>query len=86
MYSDQKLNVEAHSEPRQKTVHYFLKNLPLELFDWQKQPPEVTLVQVFSCEFCEIFRNTFFVEHLRATASRMGSEYVSAVTREFSPD
>ena len=28
-----------------------------------------TLAQVFSYEFCEIFKNTFFVEHLRATAS-----------------
>ena len=24
-----------------------------------------TLAQVFSCEFCEIFKNTFFIEHLR---------------------
>ena len=24
--------------------------------------------QVFSCQFCEIFKNTFFTEHLRATA------------------
>ena len=23
------------------------------------------LAQVFSCEFCEIFKNTFFIEHLR---------------------
>ena len=28
-----------------------------------------TLPQVFSCEFCEISKNTFFTEHLRATAS-----------------
>ena len=28
-----------------------------------------TLVQVFSCEFCEIFKNAFFTKHLRATAS-----------------
>ena len=28
-----------------------------------------TLAQVFSCEFCEIFKNTFFTEHLRTTAS-----------------
>ena len=28
-----------------------------------------TLAQVFSCEFCEIFKNTFFAEHLQATAS-----------------
>ena len=29
-----------------------------------------TLAQVFSCEFCEISRNTFFTEHLWATASQ----------------
>ena len=28
-----------------------------------------TLVQVFSCEFCEISKNTFFTQHLRVTAS-----------------
>ena len=28
-----------------------------------------TLAQVFSCEFCEISKNTFFTEHLWATAS-----------------
>ena len=28
-----------------------------------------SLIQVFSCEFCEIFKNTFFTEHLRTTAS-----------------
>ena len=28
-----------------------------------------TLAQVFSCEFCEISKNTFFTENLRATAS-----------------
>ena len=28
-----------------------------------------TLAQVFSCEFCEIFKNIFFTEPLRATAS-----------------
>ena len=26
-----------------------------------------TLAQVFSYEFCEIFKNTFFTEHVRAT-------------------
>ena len=26
------------------------------------------LAQVFSCEFCEIFKNTFFTEHVWATA------------------
>ena len=28
-----------------------------------------TLAQVFSCEFCEILKNTFFTELLRMTAS-----------------
>ena len=27
------------------------------------------LAQGFSCEFCEIFENTFFIEHPRTTAS-----------------
>ena len=26
------------------------------------------LAQVFSCEFCEIFKNIYFTEHLQATA------------------
>ena len=30
-----------------------------------------TLVQVFSCEFCEISKNIFFKEHLRAIVSGM---------------
>ena len=29
-----------------------------------------TLAQVFSCEFYEIFKNTFFTEHLQTTASK----------------
>ena len=28
-----------------------------------------TLTQLFSCEFCKIFKNTFFTEHLWATVS-----------------
>ena len=28
-----------------------------------------TSTQVFSCEFCEIFKKTFFTEHLQSTAS-----------------
>ena len=30
-----------------------------------------TLAQVFSCEFCEISKNTSFTEHLRGTASEL---------------
>ena len=32
-----------------------------------------TLAEVFSFEFCEIFKNTFFTEHLRATASAVNA-------------
>ena len=28
-----------------------------------------TLGQLFSCEFCKIVKNTFFTEHIQATAS-----------------
>ena len=28
-----------------------------------------TLVQAFSCEFCEISKNTFFTDYLQTTAS-----------------
>ena len=34
----------------------------------QEAPVQETLVQVFSCEFCEISKNTFFTEHFWATA------------------
>ena len=27
------------------------------------------MAEVFSCEFCEIFKNIFFTEHLRTNAS-----------------
>ena len=33
-----------------------------------------TLAQVFSCEFCEISKNTFFKEHVSATASLFSYE------------
>ena len=29
------------------------------------------LAQVFSCDFCEVFRNTFFTEHLWTTATEI---------------
>ena len=43
-----------------------------------------TLAQVFSCEFCEILKNTFFTEHLWTTASVR--RYLSSIvsTRSFS--
>ena len=34
-----------------------------------------TLIQVFSCEFCEVSKNTFFIEHLWATASKCNERF-----------
>ena len=31
---------------------------------------EETLTQVFSCEYCEIFKETYFEKHLRTATSR----------------
>ena len=36
-----------------------------------------TLAQVFSCVFCEIFKITFFTEHLRTTATKIMIDTVS---------
>ena len=35
-----------------------------------------SLAQVFSCEFCEICKNPFFMEHLLTTASEYGPSQV----------
>ena len=58
--------------------------LIVQTLNVQKQPPDVfckkrpeafnfikkeTLAQVFSCTYCEISWNTFFIQHLWATAS-----------------
>ena len=40
-----------------KHLYLFLIKLPATLL-------KKTLAQVFSCEFCGIFKNTFFTEHL----------------------
>ena len=63
-------------------MYRFILNGLYIKFRKQKQPPEVfckksglqlylkkALAQVFSCEFCEISKNTNFTEQLLATAS-----------------
>ena len=32
----------------------------------------MTPAKVFSCEFCDVFKNTYFVEYLRTAASESG--------------
>ena len=41
--------------------YLFLIKLALALKHFKKETP----TKVFSCEICEIFKNTFFIEHLR---------------------
>ena len=42
--------------------------LPESLFKYNIIKKD-NLAHVFSCEFCEIFKNIFFTEHLRAAVS-----------------
>ena len=44
----------------------FLVKLQASAFNFIKKE---TLAQVFSCEFCEILKDIFFVEHIRVTTS-----------------
>ena len=44
-----------------------------------------TLAQVFSCEFSEISKNTFFTEHLWATASEINSWFLPHTLVVFAP-
>ena len=40
-----------------------------------------SLAQVFPCEICEISKNTFFIEHLWATASVKNGYFIRVSTR-----
>ena len=46
-----------------------------------------TLTQVFSCEFCEIFKKTIFTEHMRTAASERPSQknlsYLGFIWQDF---
>ena len=50
-------------------VSFFTKPRKMFLRKSLQHYKKETLVQVFSCEFCEIFKNTFLKEHLWTTAS-----------------
>ena len=50
----------------EKTPVLFFFLIKLQAFRlYQKETP----TQVFSCEYCEIFKSNYFEEHLRMTAS-----------------
>ena len=42
-----------------------------------------TLAQAFSCEFCDICKNIFFTEDLRATVSNMVLNMAQIVLKQF---
>ena len=39
------------------------------------------LAQLFTCEICEISKNTFFTEHLRTTASELHTVHFKGCVR-----
>ena len=49
-----------------------LRKTKLQAYNFIKKE---ALAQVFFCEFCEVFKNTFFTEHLWTTASVFHSYY-----------
>ena len=40
-------------------------------------------MQVFSCKYCEIFKNTYFEEHLGTAASKFVLGYVKVALKRF---
>ena len=59
-----------------KLINYFRKKFHHR---WKKEKEE-TLAHVFSCEFWEIFKNTFLTEHLWTAASRCNIAKVNIVS------
>ena len=49
----------------EKSPKFTVKHLCQSLFCNEKETP----TKVFSCEYCEIFKNIYFEEHLRTAVS-----------------
>ena len=60
------------------TFRFFI--VAVRLFNFIKKE---ALAQVFSCEICEIFKNTFFTEYLWTTASGNVCTYVLVLQPEY---
>ena len=56
-------------------IHVQSQQLSLEMTEDNTSENE-TLAQVFSCKFCEIFKNTFFTEHFQVNASNIRMQVV----------
>ena len=46
------------------------KNLAIFTGKHLRWSPVLTNLQAFSCEYCKVFKNTYFEKHQRMTASR----------------
>ena len=66
-------NFAKFTEKRLCQSRFFIKLLHAEAYNFIEKE---TLVQVFSCEFCEISKNAFFTEHLCATDATCGSSFI----------
>ena len=58
------------------------KRVLLEISQNSKETA-ATLVQVFSCEFCEISKSNFSTEHLRTTASVHMEHRITLITFDY---
>ena len=59
MYSVKKLFLEISKKPQENTCAGIFFKIKLQVSDFKFIKKEL-LAQVFSCEFCEISKNTFF--------------------------
>ena len=60
------LEISQNSQENTCSRFPFLIKLQAEVCNFIKKG---ALAQMFSCEICEISKNTFFIEHLQVTAS-----------------
>ena len=65
----------ANKEHPQQYMHSVQKELFADVLE-QKE----TRAQVFSFEFCEIFKNTFFIEHFQQKLPSVKSTITSTIT------
>ena len=70
------LKISQNSQENSYVIVSFLIKLQSEAYNFTKNE---TLVQTFSCEFCEIFKNTYFIKHLRVTASALYHNIISCL-------
>ena len=64
--------------------HFIIAAIPHLKRETRNFIKKETLAQVLFCEFCEIFKNTFFTEHLRTTASVIGKkDFIDYINMDF---